>query len=83
MSSLRGSVICWGLLAVPWALGKSPTRVDAEANVEKSLAPRPKICISARSATASRRGVSDATDLDDIPVRPLNNVQAGLGRPHY
>jgi hypothetical protein len=49
----------------------------------KALAPRRKICISGRSATASRRGVSDATDLDDIPVRPLNNVQAGLGRPHY
>jgi len=35
------------------------------------LAPSPKICISARSAGRLARRISVATDLDDIPVRPL------------
>ena len=38
---------------------------------EKALAPRREICISARSAGKLARGISVATDLDDIPVRPL------------
>jgi hypothetical protein len=37
---------------------------------EKALAPAPEICISAQSAVALR-GICVATDLDDIPARPL------------
>jgi hypothetical protein len=61
-----------GLVTAPEASGKTGRTTRRGPNGEKILAPRREICISARSATVKKRaGSSVATDLDDIPVRPL------------
>jgi hypothetical protein len=47
------------------------SRIALVESREKGLASGHEICISARSATWYSAGIRVATDLDDIPVRPL------------
>jgi small subunit ribosomal protein S15 len=60
------------LVAAPGTPRKAARGTRRDPGDKKSLAPRRETCISARSATVKKRaGSSVATDLDDIPVRPL------------
>jgi small subunit ribosomal protein S15 len=59
------------LVTPPAARRKKAGRPALSAGERKSLAPQREICISARSATLRGAAIRVATDLDDIPVRPL------------
>jgi hypothetical protein len=51
--------------------GPAGARQTTRTGDEKALACGREICISAQSGALALRGICVATDLDDIPARPL------------